>query len=308
MVVEWDHVNEVVWNNFHARYQGSLQQSWKYGQAFSSLGLTTHRAVIYRPDGCFVGVAQFQCRRFAGYLTISSCCLGPVWCDEISITEKNLALKKLKEEIPVKHLRVTLFSPDNIYEDFCPRIMSGFTKVMSGPSTSRLDLCASTENIRSNFSVKWRNRLVSAENQSNVVKFCNGINEIEWIITKELEQRIQSKFYGLPKEFIVSLLGSGDLNSPHFLLAIGYKSKIPIAGMLFLIYGHRSTYFIGWSDHEAKKMNLNNLVLWESVKELKRYGIKNLDLGGVNTESLPGISRFKMGMNGQIISHPGTFI
>jgi lipid II:glycine glycyltransferase (peptidoglycan interpeptide bridge formation enzyme) len=40
---------------------------------------------------------------------------------------------------------------------------------------------------------------------------------------------------------------------------------------------------------------------------LQEQGVEVLDLGGVNTHDLPGISRFKLGTGGQAITLAGTF-
>ena len=43
------------------------------------------------------------------------------------------------------------------------------------------------------------------------------------------------------------------------------------------------------------------------VAYLQEQGIEVLDLGGVNTHDLPGISRFKLGTGGQAITLAGTY-
>jgi lipid II:glycine glycyltransferase (peptidoglycan interpeptide bridge formation enzyme) len=40
---------------------------------------------------------------------------------------------------------------------------------------------------------------------------------------------------------------------------------------------------------------------------LQEQGVELLDLGGVNTHDLPGISRFKLGTGGQAITLAGTY-
>jgi lipid II:glycine glycyltransferase (peptidoglycan interpeptide bridge formation enzyme) len=40
---------------------------------------------------------------------------------------------------------------------------------------------------------------------------------------------------------------------------------------------------------------------------LQEQGIEVLDLGGVNTHDLPGISRFKLGTGGRVVQLAGTF-
>jgi lipid II:glycine glycyltransferase (peptidoglycan interpeptide bridge formation enzyme) len=81
-----------------------------------------------------------------------------------------------------------------------------------------------------------------------------------------------------------------------------------LAGMLFLIHGSRATYHIGWSDTDARKRNLHNVLMWRAILELKRRQIRWLDLGGVNTDALPGISRFKFGTGGRLTVLNGTYL
>ena len=40
---------------------------------------------------------------------------------------------------------------------------------------------------------------------------------------------------------------------------------------------------------------------------LKKLGIERLDLGGLNTRALPGISRFKLGTGGHPLTLAGTY-
>jgi len=53
---------------------------------------------------------------------------------------------------------------------------------------------------------------------------------------------------------------------------------------------------------------LHNLLLWRSLPALRERGVVELDLGVINTRSLPGISRFKLGAGGRAITLPGTYI
>jgi lipid II:glycine glycyltransferase (peptidoglycan interpeptide bridge formation enzyme) len=48
-------------------------------------------------------------------------------------------------------------------------------------------------------------------------------------------------------------------------------------------------------------------LLWEALAYLQAMGIEVLDLGGVNTHDLPGISRFKLGTGGRVTTLAGTF-
>jgi lipid II:glycine glycyltransferase (peptidoglycan interpeptide bridge formation enzyme) len=64
---------------------------------------------------------------------------------------------------------------------------------------------------------------------------------------------------------------------------------------------------VGWSDEAGRKANAHNLLLWRGIDYLKKLGIERLDLGGVNTRVLPGISRFKLGTGGRLLTLAGTY-
>jgi lipid II:glycine glycyltransferase (peptidoglycan interpeptide bridge formation enzyme) len=55
-------------------------------------------------------------------------------------------------------------------------------------------------------------------------------------------------------------------------------------------------------------MNANNLLLWHAIKELKSRGVRWFDLGGVDSSSMPEVSRFKLGVGGELFTLAGTFI
>ena len=54
-------------------------------------------------------------------------------------------------------------------------------------------------------------------------------------------------------------------------------------------------------------MNAHNRILWEAIEPLRASGVDQLDLGGVNTHGLAGISRFKLGTGGRVVRLAGTW-
>jgi lipid II:glycine glycyltransferase (peptidoglycan interpeptide bridge formation enzyme) len=81
-----------------------------------------------------------------------------------------------------------------------------------------------------------------------------------------------------------------------------------VAGMMFLIHGEAATYQVGWNGDVGREQNAHNLILWRAIEELRERGVRQLDLGGVNTTRSAGIARFKMGTGGQVLTCAGTFI
>ena len=58
---------------------------------------------------------------------------------------------------------------------------------------------------------------------------------------------------------------------------------------------------------QAETAGLRSLVKEKAGVEKLKLGIERLDLGGVNTRALPGISRFKLGAGGQPLTLAGTY-
>jgi lipid II:glycine glycyltransferase (peptidoglycan interpeptide bridge formation enzyme) len=68
-----------------------------------------------------------------------------------------------------------------------------------------------------------------------------------------------------------------------------------------------ATYHIGWANDAGRELNAHNLLLWRAMQGLRERGIASVDLGGVNTHALPGISRFKLGTGGAVRTLAGTY-
>ena len=80
-----------------------------------------------------------------------------------------------------------------------------------------------------------------------------------------------------------------------------------VGAMLFLVHGDRATYHIGWSSPKGKQVSAHNLILWRAIAKLRKAGVRELDLGGLNTQDVPGIARFKLGTGARVRTLCGTW-
>lgn len=295
------------WQAFHAAHHGSLQQSWAYGQALRELGVEIHRALLM--DGeVLLGLAQFQCRRLALYIGLASCSRGPVWSPLADATARAQALRLLKKTVPTRAWRATLFSPEQPLEHLQPQEVQGLQRVMTGYSTVVLDLQQPEQALRAALDGKWRNRLVRAERQAGLqVHVRSSLKEAQWLLERENLQRQQRGFHALPTEFVQAFIDSHADRHQAFVVASALQGKQTLGAMLFLRHGSGATYHVGWADDEGRRLNVHNLLLWQSMLWLRDQGVARLDLGGVNTRALPGISRFKLGAGGQTLTLAGTY-
>jgi hypothetical protein len=307
MHVVWNSHPREQWEQFHHRHGSSLQQSWAYGQALQSLNVRIHRAALV-DAGEVVGLAQFMVRRIAGYITLSSCTRGPVWHPALPAAARREAVRLLKQGLPVRPLRATLFSPDEAASPEIDETMRGRWRVMTGYSTVMLDLTEPLETLRAGLDGKWRNRLVRAEADAAFsTRVEPNLPEAKRLLGRETEQRAQRRFQGLPTDFVPAYIEAAPSREQGFAVSYAQSRKETQAAMLFLVHGSTATYHIGWSSDAGRKANAHNLLMWRAIEYLRKLGLQRLDLGGINTRALPGITRFKLGTGGQVLTLAGTY-
>ncbi len=307
MKLTWHPESSETWQHFHAQHAGSLQQSWAYGQALAQLGVEIHRACVHDGER-LVGLAQFQCRRLAGYIGLASCSRGPVWAPELTASQRREAMGLLKKSIPTRAWRATVFSPEQAADTLDPLEVRGLHRVMTGYATVTLDLRQTQEQLRAALDGKWRNRLVRAEGLEGVqVHVRASLKEAQWLLERENLQRQTRGFHGLPTDFVQAYIGCHADRSQAFVLVSAVRGRHTLGAMLFLRYGRSALYHVGWADEEGRRLNVHNLLLWQTLLALRSQGVETLDLGGVNTRALPGISRFKLGTGGHLLTLAGTY-
>ncbi len=306
MDLTWDVTNASTWQGLHARCGGALQQSWNYGEALRSLGVPVYRAMM-TDTGEPVALAQFMVRRIAGYLSLASCSRGPVFSEYLDAPGRNAVIRQIRRSIPTRAIRVSLFGPNGPL-DAVREEVRGLKRVLTGHSTVLLDLTQTPEQLRAALEGKWRNRLVRAEsNPALRVQINASRSQVQWLLEREREQRAARHFLGLPTSFVEAWMDVAPKPAKAVVLASAISQGQTVAAMLFLLHGRVATYHIGWADPTGRELNAHNLLLWRAMQHLSGQGFTALDLGGVNTHALPGISRFKIGTGGQVLTLAGTY-
>jgi len=304
MQVNWGDITRQQWDQLHGTAGGSLQQSWAYGEAISALGVQVLRASVRDDQRRMVALIQVAVRRLLGYLVVGSCTRGPVWVQRE--VHHQAVYRAVRRAFRLPGLCVLLWTPEFDTPD---SEQAGVTRVMTGMGTVMLDLTPPEAVLRKQLNGNWRNRLVKAEREAGLQVFLNAARgPCDVLLRHESEQRLSRGFTGLPVGFVRHYLAAFKDQDRAFLLARAERQGEMLAGMLFLLHGSRATYHVGWSGEAARDLNLHNLLMWRAMLELKRRQIRWLDLGGVNTEALPGISRFKFGTGGALTILKGTYL
>ena len=292
-------IKQPTWDLALTATPAALQQDWSYGEAVTRLGGQVIRAGLIE-DGVLVGLAQFTVRKIAGLVTMALCTRGPVWLEALPDTVKAKAYASLKTGLGLLWPRIVMFTPDEEGAD-------GARRVMTGHSTVMLDLDQTTEILRSGLEQKWRNNLNAAvKSDLKVVQGGAKLSQYRWLLASEEGQRAARGYRATPAALVPEFVEAQGNRDSLLILRVD-EGKQRRAAMLFLIHGCAATYQIGWLDHENAPRGAHNLLLWQALQHLQKRGVRQLDLGGVNTTSGAGIARFKIGTGGRVTTLAGTF-
>lgn len=306
MQVTWQEHERSAWDAAHRSAGAALQQDWAYGEALASLGAQCLRARVCDGDDV-LAQAQFLCRRVGAVAALALCTRGPVWVRPAGTREKAAACRALAASLPMRRPRFMLVSPEE--SSAADTGLPPWRRVMTGHATVMIDLTRQTDELRAAMDGKWRNRLAAAERSALRVQR-NGTRpaQYRWLVDREATQRTDRAYRALPHGFVEAFQNAcGDTRDAVLTLRADL-GRDAAAAMMFLVHGEAATYHLGWSGDEGRKLGAHNLLLWQAVQELKARGVRDLDLGGVNTQRSAGIARFKIGSGGQVVTLAGTWL
>jgi|688.fasta_scaffold01040_18 hypothetical protein len=309
MHAHWNLDDRHRWEAFSDEALAGLQQSWAYGQAMQALGVPCLRVVITQdssPKSPWLAAAQFIVQRLPWFVRFGFCQAGPMWAVNTPAAVQREALEWMRRTVPLRRPRMALFSP--AVDSGTAHALSHRLQLATGRSTVLLDLKRPETERRAAIEQRWRNRLNAAERSPLKLRVCGSkSSDYEWLIQAEAAQRRERRYLSLPSGF-VSAFQSANRKPSQALLTLAAELKHqPCAGMLFLVHGSTATYHLGWADDTGRENSAHNLLLWQACGLLAERGVQQLDLGGVNTQSNPGLARFKLGAGGRVVTWAGTY-
>ena len=306
MKAEWGTQDSQAWDAAHAQAAGPLQQDWAYGSTMLVSGGNVIRAVI-QADGHTVGLAQCVVRRFANVGGVALCTRGPLWLAPLSGKDKAHAYRSLRQNLPVKGLRFMFVTPNEpISEDLG---LSPFKRLMTGYSTALLDLSPSLADLRAGLDQRFRQPLGSAEKSDLTVhRVGTNVGQYRWLLDAEQQQRDKRGFQGMPLHFVDAYIASRKQPGRNVLILRADLGRDRMAGMMFLLHGQAATYQIGWNSEAGREAHAHHLLLYQAMEALKERGIRELDLGGINTARSAGVARFKISTGATVVTFAGTYL
>ena len=225
----------------------------------------------------------------------------------------DIEFSSLREELKKENVIALNFDVPNIYLDsenslkaikiFEDNNCVPAAKTTYPEATVLLDISKSEEELLKNFHTKHRYNLNLAKKKN--LKIIFDINE-RTIEDFYYLQKVTSKRQGyLVKEKLYYDTLINFFNKKNrALLTTCYLDNEPITSWLFLTQEDYSYYLYGGSDESHRNLFPSTLVLWESILELKKQGIKTIDLFGacfdLNDDKDPyyGFTIFKLRFGG----------
>lgn len=185
-------------------------------------------------------------------------------------------------------------------------VRAGFVKVMTDAHVAELDLYESPDAQRARMRPTWRNKcLRAAEFDTEWRSFSYNGAPDHWLLRNEAALRRARKYHALPPSF-ASAWAQANLGQARIFAA--FEAGEPIAGMLFLMHHPVVTYHMAWSGPAGRARHAHNLLLEAAMNLFAEKGFKRMDLGTIDTETSPGLARFKLGTGARAVQLGGTWV
>ncbi|KZY32792.1 hypothetical protein A3731_21570, partial [Roseovarius sp. HI0049] len=249
------------------------------------------QAGIYRVvvGGEDIGRVQMLFRRF-GPVRLGWVGRGPVWHPDATEADRRAALSGLAGVVQ----GVALVQPD------CPADADWLRAraLMTAPHVAEIDLTLPAEQRMARQHGKWRNRLRKAQVTGLTIRHrpVDVARDAE-LLAREAAQRKARRYAALPPAFLQHWVAHCPGAARLFTAHAGTET---VAFMLFLLHAPVATYHIGWSGDAGRSASAHHLLLWQASGWLTDRGFARLDLGTVDTESAPGLARFKIGSGARL--------
>ncbi len=311
-IIKWNRLSLSEWEEYFNKISRStLLQSYDYARSICPLNRQKARWALVEIDGAPAGLAQIlEARLFGTLFHALVLDRGPLWFDGFGSNEHFEAFVcAFKKEFPQRWGRKCRFIPEipdsSICHDFL--LKQGFKRQTgAGYKTLWIDLRMDLETLRAQCVKSWRGALKKAERSNLTVKWDDRCAFFSWFL-KEYERDRAKKGYDGPSKILLNAMAQNFAPQKNFLIACALTDGKPIAAILVVCHGLSATYQVGWTLDEGRKVAAHHLLLFEALETLKRRGITDFDLGGVNDEEAAGVKKFKEGLGGTAVTLPGLY-
>ena len=300
IVQEQNKISREEWHTFLESCKNSnLLQSWSYGNAKSDKEGWILKRVVFRNEKNILAIVNILQKRIFGikFIRVNR---GPLFSNDATNSQKEIILKMVLNLGDIKKLSILFISPElSLDGKNLSYLISNnlkFYKIKTW-SSSRINLSFKMDQLKSNFNSTWRYNLSYSQKHNLSIECGSNSKFFEWLIDKYSLNMKEKKFSGITIPLFESIYKNMKKDCVLLFFKV-MENDTPVSGSCFAFHGNTATYLIGWTGNRGRELSANHFQLWTVIKELKSRNLKWLDLGGIDKEDSPGISEFKLGMNG----------
>lgn len=287
------------WNQRIQAAEGSFLQSWPWGEFQEAMGKLVARFYVETVTAQFIVQPLYLNKTyvFSPY--------GPVGTEAGAAT----LLQLVQEVIAPEHKAIFWRHEGK------PALFGGHSvKEIHPHHTWLLDL-DNPETLLQGMKQKWRYNIRLAERKGVKIHTSQDSKDVTkvYALLKSTAERqgisIHSEVY---YKTMVEVLAK--YNMIQLYLA-EYQGNI-IAGNIMIGFGNTMTYVHGGTDNEHRSVMAPHLLQWQAIMDAHQQCYKTYDFFGIappniapNMPNHPwaGITRFKQGFGGRLVTHYGTF-
>lgn len=278
-----------------------LQQTWAYGQAIEqSVGWKPVRQVV-SAQGRPVAIAQTLTKDLPVVGPVARMQHGPMLIENgeaLNVEEAVAAIDALRrhwvnEQGMTLHLTPSL-APSDLPEGWSEGIGLHPSDEALWRSI-RLDLSLPSDELRANMKSAWRRRLGKAERGALEAEVSNSDDDFEFFLERYSEA-VTELGIPWPTVDLVRQIRNADPSSATLIFAV--KDGERIAGLMSLAFCDVGYEFVLWQGPRSRDLLGHNFLLWQTALHHQKNDAHWCDLGGIDPESLTGITQFKRGLNG----------
>jgi hypothetical protein len=306
--VEVDGVTGAAWHGLVSQFDdANIYQLWQLAETGRRAD-DVSRLVLRQGDEV---VAAAELRLFCLPLTRSGVAYlrwGPLWRRTGRTPDPEhfrLALRALRTEYVERRGMVLRLNPRLFTGEHADRIESltqeGYSLLppASAEQTLIMDLSPTVEQLRAGMDKKWRNCLSKSEREGLTLE--SGTSDALFdLFTPIYDEMVQRKQFAptadLARHRRIQATLPEDLKMG---VIVARHQGRPCAGAIYSAIGDTALYLFGATNDVGMRTSGSYLVQWELLNTLKRHGIREYDLHGINAESNPGTYRFKKGLAGK---------
>jgi hypothetical protein len=268
-----------------------LPQGFAYGEGKRAKGWTVRRALFRRGEKTIAFATVLE-RRVFGLRVVTRVNRGPVFLEATPTPDE---IRAVYAALRHRWRGPLLIAPALEAGEASSALLraAGFRlRTAAGWLSGRIDLRRDEQQIWAGFASTFRNRVRQSEKAGATLRVADDTETYEWMLARHEENMRDKQFSAADATLLRALREAAPAAVQVFQLV---HDGEPVAGMSVVRFGDRGEYHLGWFGPEGRKLNAGNFLMWNIMKELKRCGVTEFDVGGMRPGD--GYTRFKRTMH-----------